>query len=127
MGIDVEYLRPIEAATLARRFFMPREYNWLTSQPVEQWQAAFFRLWTAKESVLKATGEGLAALSHLEIGVAGDRHCSPVLRLDKPLSDQSEEWMLHSFTPSANYVAALATAPSVVGVRYFRLLLNSLQ
>lgn len=125
VGIDLEHLRPIDAESLARRCFLPREHRWLTNQPIEQRQDAFFRLWTAKEAVLKATGEGLAALGQVEIDTTHLDHGS-IVRLDHPQSDWSE-WKLQVFVPCVNYVAALATSACISGVAHFQLSLNSLQ
>ena len=59
VGCDVEQLRPANLK-LARRFFTPAESKALFSLPPEQQEAAFFRLWTCKESFIKAVGTGLS-------------------------------------------------------------------
>ena len=51
VGCDIE---------LPRRFFHPAEQEWLFSQPEAEQSTAFFRLWTCKESFLKALGLGLS-------------------------------------------------------------------
>lgn len=60
VGCDVEQVTDIEPE-VARRFFTPEEYACLLAQrgPDRQ-QAMFFRLWTLKESFMKATGLGMA-------------------------------------------------------------------
>ena len=58
IGCDVELRRPVDPA-LARRFFHPDEAAALDALPASKREEAFFRLWTLKESVLKATGDGL--------------------------------------------------------------------
>jgi phosphopantetheinyl transferase len=57
VGVDIEPVRTVPAAELARRWFLPREALWVARQgsPDE----AFLRLWTAKEAVGKALGSGL--------------------------------------------------------------------
>ncbi len=60
LGIDMEAARARpRALELARRFFHPDEAAQLASLPVDQVQSAFLRLWTAKEAVLKALGQGV--------------------------------------------------------------------
>lgn len=60
VGVDVERIRPLSALSLAERYFADEEQAWLRCLPEQERQIAFFRLWTAKESVLKALGTGLS-------------------------------------------------------------------
>lgn len=53
-GIDIEQIAPWSEA-VAKRVFTPREQEWLKSQSGTD---AFYRLWTAKESIMKALGLG---------------------------------------------------------------------
>ena len=59
LGCDVETPRRVNAA-LVRRFFHPDEQRWLFSLPQGEQDAAFLRLWTLKESYVKAIGLGLS-------------------------------------------------------------------
>lgn len=54
VGVDIEKIRPHSAA-VSRRFFTEGEKEWLKEQ---EEPSAFFRLWTGKESIMKAVGEG---------------------------------------------------------------------
>lgn len=58
IGVDVEQIRhsPLEQDA-AMQCFTPKEAEWLQSQ---RGDAAFFRLWTGKEAIMKATGKGLS-------------------------------------------------------------------
>lgn len=57
VGFDLQRREPCRMEALARRFFHPAETAWLAAR---EWQEAdFFSLWTAKESFLKYTGEGM--------------------------------------------------------------------
>ncbi|MCR5576446.1 MAG: 4'-phosphopantetheinyl transferase superfamily protein [Oscillospiraceae bacterium] len=58
IGCDVESLRKVDLA-LAPRFFHPEEAAWLLSLLQREQKAAFLRLWTLKESYIKALGLGL--------------------------------------------------------------------
>ncbi len=61
IGVDIEYLRPLpNALQLAQRFFCETEYQLLASTSQSDQAKEFFRLWTAKEAVLKAIGEGIS-------------------------------------------------------------------
>lgn len=104
VGIDLEYMRDLETAQLAKRFFTPSEYNTLISLPIQQQKNAFFQFWTAKEAYLKATGDGLVGLQNVEF----------LLSLDKPISlleiagKTVESWFIKQFIPQANYMATVA-------------------
>ncbi len=56
LGVDIERLRPVREG-LIRRVLTGREREWLMGRPDKE--EAFIRLWTLKESYVKATGEGL--------------------------------------------------------------------
>lgn len=57
VGFDLQRHERCRTAVLARRFFHPAEAAWLEARG---WcNADFFSLWTAKESFLKYTGEGM--------------------------------------------------------------------
>ena len=73
VGCDVEQARPVNLK-LAKRFFSPYEYETLSSLPQEERQAAFLRLWTCKESFVKAVGTGLSLpLQDFSIDSAGTK------------------------------------------------------
>lgn len=72
LGVDLERAgRRRPHAELARRFFCAAEAQHIESLPDAAREAAFLRLWTAKEAVLKAIGRGLAfGLDKLEFDLA---------------------------------------------------------
>lgn len=59
VGADIEFIgKPNQK--LAKRFFCQSEHEYLIQQPdMESLQREFYRLWTLKESFMKATGLGL--------------------------------------------------------------------
>ena len=59
IGCDIELPRGFDPA-IAKRFFHPDERDWLFSHPQGEQHDAFFRLWTCKESFIKALGLGLS-------------------------------------------------------------------
>ena len=61
IGVDVEPAnRRAESMKLADRFFAPEETAMLRALEGDARRDAFFAIWTLKEAVVKATGEGLA-------------------------------------------------------------------
>jgi 4'-phosphopantetheinyl transferase len=60
VGIDVERVRPVrDREGIAKRYFSPDEQRELeaSSNPED----TFFRIWTAKEALVKGTGKGLTS------------------------------------------------------------------
>ena len=57
IGVDVERIRDIEGATIARRFLPESEAAAVDDDP-----ASFFRIWTRREAYLKCIGVGLRRL-----------------------------------------------------------------
>jgi 4'-phosphopantetheinyl transferase len=60
IGIDVETPARRWTPELARALYSPPEFEWLQARAAEHRDAAFLRLWTLREAVLKADGRGLS-------------------------------------------------------------------
>jgi 4'-phosphopantetheinyl transferase len=61
IGVDVERVRKnLKPLELAQRYFSSAEAAWLRAQPSARRVSAFFACWTAKESYIKACGNGLS-------------------------------------------------------------------
>lgn len=56
IGVDIEPIQPFDWH-VARRCFTGREMEWLEADASD---SAFCRLWTGKEAIMKATGNGFA-------------------------------------------------------------------
>lgn len=106
VGVDVEYTTAIhELMDVARDHFSRDEMRQLNALPMNERIAVFYRIWTRKEALVKAVGDGLlmpldafsvslqAATAWRELSTAGD-----------VVSD----WRVFGFVPAADYVAALA-------------------
>lgn len=59
VGCDIQRTGPWRGK-VAARFFTGEERTWLQSLPEGEKETGFYRLWTLKESFLKATGLGLS-------------------------------------------------------------------
>ncbi len=57
IGVDIEYQSPVRDG-IAQRCYTAEERDWLARQ--QNTTEAFYRLWTGKESIMKATGQGLS-------------------------------------------------------------------
>jgi 4'-phosphopantetheinyl transferase len=108
VGVDVEYVRTFpDYERVAQEFFSRAECRSLKATREEVRTQRFFELWTRKEALLKATGEGLGdgpagrSDSLLEPGVPG---CT-----DLPQTfGVSGDWQVRSFSPVEGYIAAVA-------------------
>lgn len=106
LGVDIEQLRPIEP-NVAEQFFSACEQDALARLEGENWINGFYRLWTLKEAFLKAKGEGLlVGLDSFDIAFSADQPAH-LLHLEGD-SSAPDNWTLHSFTPAAGFVGALA-------------------
>ncbi|GAA3399571.1 4'-phosphopantetheinyl transferase family protein [Paenibacillus hodogayensis] len=59
LGVDVEQIAPVDFR-IAESFFSPKESAALFARPDEERLHYFYRLWTLKESYIKALGKGLS-------------------------------------------------------------------
>lgn len=64
VGCDAEHIRPT-SLSLADRFFTPIEQEQIAK--ASDRKKMFFRLWTLKESVIKATGQSLSHLKDFSV------------------------------------------------------------
>ena len=54
LGLDLQQIRQTQTLKIAQRFFHPDEAAFVKAQPSD-----FFKVWTAKESYVKYTGQGI--------------------------------------------------------------------
>lgn len=108
IGVDLEYLRPMkDAAQIAQRFFSPQEFEFVNCLSGEQQQRVFFKLWTAKEAYLKATGTGLAG-SLASIDIDFDQAEIPCLKSIQGNTAAIVPWSMYPCIPALDYVGAIA-------------------
>ena len=110
VGCDLERLR-IPPASFARRFFSDEEQRWICGQSGMRQAEAFFRIWTARESYLKLTGEGLTVPLHAFSAVPGEAGCR-IVRENKTEDCriwQSSVLILDSGPPSSDGPASASS------------------
>jgi len=97
---------------IAGRYFSTRECGILQGASAPPAKAdCFFHLWTMKEAILKATGEGISDLTRVEV--------LPELRVSGDEVDASR-WALHELPSIAGFGAALAVEGEGARVRCWR-------
>lgn len=106
LGCDIEAFRFVEEG-VAERFFAPAEHAARLALPEAERQAAFFRIWTRKEAVVKAIGDGLSIpLDAFDVTI--DAGTPPrMTRLD-PAHGVAAEWRLAHLDLGPAMVGALA-------------------
>lgn len=111
VGLDLERIRPVaDLLDLADRVCSPTEYAGLQAVAEPERDEAFLRLWTRKESYVKALGTGLS-MPLIEIDVGhGD---GPARRL--PGSDQT--FVFAGLDWPAGYVGTVVASGSRMSVR----------
>jgi 4'-phosphopantetheinyl transferase len=110
VGVDVERERDLpNALPLAERFFSPAERREVRAERPAERSRLFLSLWTAKEAVLKARGDGLAGLERVEL----TRRGAPPGEL-LGVEDGAVRWSVRPLAPGRGYVAAVA-APAPEG------------
>jgi 4'-phosphopantetheinyl transferase len=115
-GIDIEQVRiEISDQAIAERFFCARENEWLQSLPADQRIQGFFRLWSVKESILKADGKGMSIpLSDIDTSSVLARTSSIV---SLPEGGRSLTVWVGELHAPEGYTAALAVEGSAPRVR----------
>jgi 4'-phosphopantetheinyl transferase len=105
VGVDIEEVRERDDLLgLARRFFSRTETAAIEMAAPEARLGAFYRCWTRKEALLKATGAGISrTLSTFTVDVRSCAKCTPIA--DAEGDFQPQDWSLID----------LGVAPSLAG------------
>ena len=103
VGVDVEQLRPtMDWDAIAKRFFAADEQRWLAGFDEAERQRRFIALWTRKESLLKATGEGVAGGLSAFSAIAEDD-------TEIAIAHRERTWFLRSYPALADSGLALCS------------------
>lgn len=107
IGVDIEELRVVsDLMRLAESVFSPGEHARLRAAPPSDRHAVFFRLWTRKESFIKARGDGLYfPLKGFDVSDAAD---APQLLLAcEAEPSATQRWTIVALPCEPGYLAAL--------------------
>jgi 4'-phosphopantetheinyl transferase len=115
VGIDLEYIRPIDAAALSQRFFSPAEAAIIASLTGAEQHRCFFKGWTQKEAYLKATGDGLGGLESVQVSLQGSMG---LIKLNGD-AERAAAWTTQEITVNADYIAALVVRGMQPDIHYF--------
>jgi 4'-phosphopantetheinyl transferase len=108
LGVDVEIYDKKVPLEVARRFFSPVEVSGLEALPADAQPRRFLRLWTLKESYLKAVGTGIAGgLDSMTFRIDDAGACA-FERGDDP---EAARWSFSQFDVGDRHVLAFARLP----------------
>jgi 4'-phosphopantetheinyl transferase len=106
LGIDLEKIDDkVKIENIAKRFFCPEEYQYLTKLKKEDKFSYFFTLWTIKEAYLKLIGQGLSGgLDSIYIQDIGDNHNYQIINNQ---GNKLEHWMVKTWNILDNYILSI--------------------
>lgn len=103
VGVDVEQLRQnMDWEAIAKRYFADDEQRWLAGFDQAERKRRFIALWTRKESLLKATGEGVAGGLSAFSAIAEDD-------AEIAIAHRERTWFLRSYPALADSGLALCS------------------
>lgn len=89
IGVDIEWRHPDRSfLEMARRYFFPGETRYLSGLQEDMLVEEFYRIWTLKESWLKATGIGISGLRLIEV-VLDQNGCYDIQIHDKNIPNSA--------------------------------------
>jgi 4'-phosphopantetheinyl transferase len=117
VGVDVECIRVVrDVDELVARFFSVRENGLFQKLASSEMPSAFFNLWTRKEALLKATGEGITGgLDRVEVSFLPDEPAQ-LLAMSGDV-ESAAQWSLHELSPATGFVGAVAIQEKNIQVR----------
>ena len=110
IGVDVEKIRDFNL-NIVKRFFCESEYRYLMSikDNKEKMQNEFFRLWTLKESYIKANAKGLfIGLDSFEFDTGSGELRSRLIK-----SPDNTEWFFNEIKDFALHKIAICTEKNI--------------
>lgn len=105
VGLDVEQIREVDhLESIATDVFSKREFDVFSSLPNNRQSTEFFRLWTKKEAILKASGEGLTgSLQEIDLGLIPS-HASE----QQSTESRSHNWEIRNIDLGTDYAGSVA-------------------
>jgi len=108
IGVDIEFMKPVEYDLLAKNVFSNTERSELKSISDDHKSKAFYSGWTRKESFIKGIGAGMSfPLKNFSIALNPETLVSKVeIHLDN--SEAYKYWKVYDIAVETEYRAALA-------------------
>lgn len=121
IGIDIERMSPLQdQEDIEKLILSQKEHNWLFKRDDQEKCESFYRLWTAKEALMKGIGEGFHfGIENIDFEMP--QYLSGRIGLvihSHP--EESLEWTVLNFKPQEKYMGALATKQPVLSFSQFQ-------
>jgi len=117
IGVDIEFINPVfDFNEVMPDIFKPDEISFVRDADSTR---RFFMLWTRKEALVKATGQGLDENFMSIPGLDGEH------AIDNPANAAAGCWQVTSFDPDENHVASLAYDLGISEIRFWDLNFNN--
>lgn len=102
VGVDIEELQKVDLQ-IAHRFFTEEEYISIINIVEEKYRSLqFLKIWTAKESYIKAIGKGLS-IPLDSFSTITDKEMARVKRID------NKDWYFQQYSIDSNYLITTCT------------------
>jgi 4'-phosphopantetheinyl transferase len=133
VGVDVERISRRTDVALAERYFAKPEVEYVMDHfDADMKLRAFLRVWTLKESFIKAIGTGLSMpLADFAFENIDDQR--PRVKMLNPSLEDGRQWQFITFSPRDGYIAAVAIgdsddqAPPEMDLKRFESLLSIIE
>jgi 4'-phosphopantetheinyl transferase len=133
VGVDVERISRRTDVALAERYFAKPEVEYVMDHfDADMKLRAFLRVWTLKESFIKAIGTGLSMpLADFAFEDIDDQR--PTVKMLNPSLEDGRQWQFITFSPRDGYIAAVAIgdsddqAPPEMDLKRFESLLSNIE
>ena len=108
LGIDIEKVRNKCNMDVVDRFFSELERSLLAKLNGEDLERSFYRVWSRKEAIIKATGKGLSQkLSSFSVAITD---------VPETITVDNQEWKISALAIDSRFQAALAYHPSIENI-----------
>jgi 4'-phosphopantetheinyl transferase len=109
VGVDLEQIHPLPSmAQMAQIAFTPEELRALYDLPPQRRLCAFYRIWTRKEALMKAQGDGFRRARNFNVPVT---HPQQTIELDG--------WAVYDIPHLPGFIAAVATRQAGVNIQLY--------
>ncbi|MCC9600238.1 4'-phosphopantetheinyl transferase superfamily protein [Stieleria sp. JC731] len=112
IGVDVESLHRRTTTEVADRYFSEPEVDFLRSQKATEQKFYFLKIWTLKESFIKAIGTGLFT-PLADFAFEGIETAQPQIRFLNPKLADGRSWHFICHQPRDGFIATAAVATQI--------------